>query len=36
MQFPKSYSIGLFAAVTLIALALLVAVYFYMQWSPRD
>jgi hypothetical protein len=36
MRFPKSYSLGILAAVALLALALLVAVYFYLQSSLRD
>jgi hypothetical protein len=36
MRFPKSYAVGIFAAVMILALALLAAVYFYMQASPHD
>ncbi len=36
MQFPKSYAVGIAAAVVLLVMALLVAVYFYMQSSLRD
>jgi hypothetical protein len=36
VKFPKSYAVGLFAAVMLLSLALLVAMYFYMQANPHD
>jgi hypothetical protein len=36
VQFPKSYALGIATAVAMLALSLLVAVYFYMQASLRD
>jgi len=36
VQFPKSYAVGIAMLVSMLALVLLVAVYFYMQASLRD
>lgn len=36
VNFPKSYAFGVVLAIALLAIALLIGVYFYMQYSPRD
>src|SRR4051794_27650251 len=33
VQFPKSYAVGVAVAVALLAIALLIGLYFYMQYS---